>query len=95
MKKKVSPTTAPHSHHEVNLKGLQFPVFVERGVDGWYIIQCPLLDGCFTQGKTLDEALTNIKEVIELCLEEEFETAPEDFNVLYRWKELGLHTVTL
>jgi len=29
-------------------------------------VECPLFRGCYTQGKTLDEALKNIKEVIEL-----------------------------
>ena len=37
------------------------------------MVECPLLQGCYTQGKTLDEALKNIHEVIELCLEEQKE----------------------
>ncbi len=40
------------------------------GEDGFYVVQCPALPGCFTQGKTLDEALKNIREAISLCLEE-------------------------
>lgn len=46
------------------------PIFIERDEDGWYVAECPVLDGCFTQGKTVDEALKNIREVIELVLEE-------------------------
>lgn len=70
----------------------QFPVIVEKGEDGFYAIECPLFKGCFTQGTTLDEALRNIKEVIELCLEEK-----ENREVLreYRPEEVGLHTVTV
>ena len=46
------------------------PVFIQRDDDGWYVAECPVFDGCFTQGKTVDEALLNIREVIELVLEE-------------------------
>ncbi len=48
----------------------QFPIVVERDTDGFYIVECPTFSGCYTQGKTLDEALKNIQEVIALCLEE-------------------------
>ena len=53
--------------------GKQLPVLVERGEDGYYVVECPVLPGCYTHpnGKTLDEALRNIREVIELLLEED------------------------
>jgi predicted RNase H-like HicB family nuclease len=34
-----------------------------------YIVSCPSLPGCFSQGDTADEALENIKEAIQACLE--------------------------
>lgn len=46
-----------------------FDVVLERGEDGWYVADVPALAGCHTQGKTKAEAMKNIKEVIELCLE--------------------------
>ncbi len=46
------------------------PLIVERDEDDFYVVECPLFQGCYTQGKTLDDALSNIREVIELCLEE-------------------------
>ena len=49
----------------------RFPVIVEVDEDGYYIVSCPLFKGCHTYGKTIEEALENIKEVIEMCLEEE------------------------
>ena len=69
-----------------------FPVFVEKDEDGFYVVECPIFRGCYTQGKTLDEALKNIKEVIELCLEEK-----ENQVILesYHPKEVSLHTITL
>ena len=48
----------------------QLPLFVERDEDGFYVVECPLFEGCFAQGKTLDEALQNIRELIQLVLEE-------------------------
>jgi len=38
--------------------------------DGFYVVECPIIQGCYTQGKTLDEALKNILEVIDMCIEE-------------------------
>jgi len=73
-------------------KGKQFPVFVEKDEAGFYVVECPLFNGCYTQGKTLDEALTNIREVIELCLEEK-----ENVEILkwYHPSEISLHTISV
>ena len=49
----------------------EFYVIIERDEDGYYIGEVPQLKACYSQGKTIDELLVNIKEVIELCLEEE------------------------
>lgn len=74
------------------IRGVQLPVVVEKDEDGFYVVECPLFQGCYTQGKTLDEALKNIREVIELCLEEkENKTALRD----YKSKEVGIHTITI
>lgn len=45
----------------------QFPVIIEKDEDGFYVVECPIFRGCYSQGKTLDEALKNIREVIALC----------------------------
>jgi len=37
---------------------------------GIIIVSCPVFKGCHSYGETIDEALENIKEVIEMCLEE-------------------------
>jgi predicted RNase H-like HicB family nuclease len=52
------------------MKKLHLPIIVELDEDGYYIVSCPLFKGCHTYGKTIDEALENIKEVIQMCLEE-------------------------
>ena len=70
----------------------QIPLLVEKGEDGFYVVECPILKGCYTQGKTIDEALRNIREVIDLILEEK-----ENKMILknYRPVELSLHTITV
>lgn len=73
-------------------RGVQLPVFIKKGEDGFYIAECPLFEGCFTQGKTLDEVLRNIREVILLVLEEK---KSRDALATYYPKKAGLHIVTL
>lgn len=51
-------------------RGLLLPLIAEKDEDGFYIVECPILEGCYTQGETIDEALRNIREVIGLVLEE-------------------------
>lgn len=46
-----------------------FPVTLYRDEDGWYVVECPIIPGCMSQGKTEPEALHNIREAIQLCLE--------------------------
>ena len=49
----------------------EFYVIIERDEDGYYVGEVPQIKACYSQGETIDELLSNIKEVIELCLEEE------------------------
>ena len=48
---------------------MKFRVIIDRGDDGVWIVECPSIPGCVSQGKTKEQALENIKEAIELCLE--------------------------
>lgn len=72
--------------------GLRLPLFVERDEDGFYVVECPVLEGCYSQGKTIDSALKNIREVIELILEEK---KFRDVIASYCPRELSMHTITL
>lgn len=45
-------------------------VIIEIDKDGKYVASCPALQGCYTQGDTFEEALENVQDVIEMCLEE-------------------------
>jgi predicted RNase H-like HicB family nuclease len=48
---------------------MQFNVVLDRDEDGMWVIECPSIPGCVSQGKTKQEALKNIKEAIQLCFE--------------------------
>ena len=58
-------------------KILHLPILVEQDEDDYYIVSCSVFKGCHSYGKTIDEALENIKEVIEMCIEEEKEKSSE------------------
>ena len=50
---------------------LKFTAYIERDLEtGYYIGIIPGIPGAHTQGETMDELLENLKEVVELCLEE-------------------------
>jgi predicted RNase H-like HicB family nuclease len=48
----------------------RFPVEVEIDEDGIYIVSCPMFKACHADGATIDKALDNLREAIEICLEE-------------------------
>ncbi len=58
---------------------------VETDEDGFFIVSCPMFKGCHSYGKTIDEALKNIREVIEMCMEEE---KPEKLNRFIGFREI-------
>ena len=56
-------------------------VVIYPGEDGYFVVECPSLPGCISQGKTRDEAIENIKEAIEgyiAALEEDGLPVPEE-----------------
>jgi predicted RNase H-like HicB family nuclease/predicted RNA binding protein YcfA (HicA-like mRNA interferase family) len=73
-------------------RNTQVPVIVEKDEDGFYIVECRLFEGCYSQGKTVDEALRNIREVIDLILEEK---KNRDILRTYHPREISLHTIAL
>ena len=65
-------------------KILSLPVVLTPGEAGYIVATIPVIPGCYSQGKTKEEALTNVKEAAELCLEsmeEEGWTLPEEYLV--------------
>ena len=46
-----------------------FDDVVERDADGYYVASVPMLPGCHTQAKSLDDLMERIREAIAVCLE--------------------------
>ena len=59
--------------------GRIFHVVIEQDEDGMYVGRVPELQGCLSQGASLDELMKNIREAIELCLEVKAEEEPMKF----------------
>ena len=36
-------------------KNHQLPILIEKDEDGFYVVECPIFSGCYSQGKTIDE----------------------------------------
>lgn len=48
---------------------MRFTITLDRDEDGFWVAECPAIPGCFSQGRTKQEAIDNIQEAIALCLE--------------------------
>ncbi|MEO5947666.1 MAG: type II toxin-antitoxin system HicB family antitoxin [Chitinophagaceae bacterium] len=53
------------------MKKFHLPILVEIDEDGVFIVSCPLYKGCHSYGKNIEEALNNLKEVAEMCIQEQ------------------------
>lgn len=43
-------------------------MILEQDEAGCFVAKCPILKACYTQGRTYEEAIKNIREVIAICL---------------------------
>ncbi len=48
---------------------MRFVVIVDRDEDGVWVVECPSIPGCVSQGTTKVEALANVQDAIKVCLE--------------------------
>jgi predicted RNase H-like HicB family nuclease len=55
---------------------MEYTAIIKEMSNGWYFAQCEQLPSAMTQGKTIEEALENLKDAIHLLLEDE----KEDFQ---------------
>jgi predicted RNase H-like HicB family nuclease len=58
------------------MSAYKFSVVVEKGSEGYFAF-CPELQGCYTQGDTYEEVLSNIKDAIRLHIEDRIESGEE------------------
>jgi predicted RNase H-like HicB family nuclease len=69
------------------MKKMNLPIIIEIDEDKKFIVSCPLFKGCHSYGETIDEALENIREVIEMCIEE---TESKELNKFIGIRELEI-----
>ncbi|MCK4500168.1 type II toxin-antitoxin system HicB family antitoxin [Candidatus Babeliales bacterium] len=78
-----------------NLETLHLPILVEQDEDNYYIVSCPVFKGCHSYGETIDEALENIKEVIDMCLEEEKQHKKINRFIGFRELQVSFNSATV
>ena len=64
----------------------QYNVFLESDPDGGYVAIVPALPGCYSQGETVEEALTNARDAIQLTIDDmrERERVPDPAGEIAR-----------
>jgi predicted RNase H-like HicB family nuclease len=65
--------------------GITRQVILYPGEESGWVVECPSLPGCLSQGATIDEALANIKEAIALWIEDaeaHGESVPDDHMLI-------------
>ncbi len=65
-----------------------FPIVLQKEKEGGYSVTNLALEGCYSQGETVEEALANIKEATLLCLEDEKTSMAEN-------EDVSLHLITV
>ena len=65
-----------------------FPIVLQKEKEGGYSVTNLALEGCYSQGETVEEALKNIKEATLLCLEDEKTSSVEN-------EDVSLHLITV
>jgi predicted RNase H-like HicB family nuclease len=64
-----------------------FPILIEQDEDNMFIVSCPQFKGCHSYGKTIEIAMKNITEVIEMCIDEQKQ---DSINQFVGFRELEL-----
>ena len=75
---------------KLNYNNQTFPVIIQEDETGGYVVTNPAIDGCYSQGDTIEQSLKNIKEATELCLEE---TIKQHEKI--KSKNISLHLINL
>lgn len=70
-------------------KNISLPVIIELDEDNVFIVSCPFFKGCNSYGTTIDEAMSNLQEVIEMYIEE------SDFDIDKINKYVGIREINL
>ena len=71
---------------------MKYPVLIHKEDDTTYGVTIPDIPGCFSAGDTIDQALANIQEAVELYYEGESLVPPEPSEIEALMKDKGLYT---
>ena len=66
---------------------MRYTVVLHDAEEGGFWVDVPALPGCYSQGESVEESLSNVREAIELYLDtlkDEGQTAPSDAEVVYQ-----------
>ena len=66
---------------------MEYSVVVHEAEEGGYWVEVPALTGCYSQGETVEEALANVKEAIDVYLEalrEQGSQIPRDEEIVFK-----------
>lgn len=66
-----------------------YRVIIEKGEDFGFVVHCPAIPGCHSQGGTIEEAVENIKDAIKGCL------SVLDEEPIPKEKEIGVMELTV
>ena len=80
---------------KITQQQIHLPILIEQDEDNVYIVSCPAFKGCHSYGKTIDEALNNIREVISICMDEQKEKPSIGVNRFIGFRELEVSYPTL
>lgn len=72
------------------MNSIHLPILIEQDEDGIYIVTCNTFKGCYSYGRTVDEAMENIKEVIAMCMDEEKDLNTMNQFIGFRELEISL-----
>lgn len=78
------------NHVKIGSVNKTFPVIVEKDEKGFYVAECPIFKGCYTQAKSLERVMVDIKDVIEMCIEEKDN---KEIANSYDPEDVSLHSV--
>jgi len=59
----------PEKQENTGGKQMKYRIIIEQDEDGAFVVECPSLPGCISQGKTRKEAIENIQDAIRGYLE--------------------------
>ena len=66
---------------------MEYTILIHKAEEGGFWVDVPALPGCFSQGETVEETITNVKDAIELyisCLKDENREIPAEDDLIIR-----------